>query len=117
MTLLRFTGLFALLGIVVPLVFRGFWWSFHYFKITDLGIHGFVEKLMLMLWPTSLMSLPASDEPGFETKLFLLSLVANAFLYGILGAGIWLGLRKHIGFLVPVLLVVIAVWWRLLSLK
>lgn len=116
MTLLRFTGLFALLGLIIPLVFRWLWWSFQYFKITDLSIHGIIQKLMLMLWPTSLMSLPVSDESGFETKLFLMSLVANIFLYGILGVGIWFGLRRHISVLAPVFLVVITVWWYLLSL-
>lgn len=116
MTLLRFTSLFAFLGVTIPLVFRWLWWSFQYFKITDLDIHIFVQKLMLMLWPSSLMSLPASDGSGFETKLFLMSLVANVFLYGIIGVGIWFGLRRHISFFVPVSLVVITVWWILLSL-
>lgn len=116
MTLLRFTGLFTLLGFVIPLVFRLIWWSFDYFKISNLGIHGIVEKLMLMLWPTSLMTLPTSDVSGFEAKLLLISLVANMVVYFVLGGIIWLGLRKHIGFLVLAGLMMSIIWWRLLTL-
>lgn len=116
MTLLHFSCFFALLGAAVPLVFRGLWWLFGYFKIADLGAHEFLETLMLMLWPTSLMTLPTSDMPGFETKLLFMSLVANSILYGILGSSIWLGLRRHVGFLLLFLFLVITIWWFLFSL-
>lgn len=116
MILLHFSCLFALLGAAIPLIFRVIWWLFGYLKITDLVVHGFFEKLMLILWPTSLMTLPVSDVPGFGTNLFFISLVINSILYGIIGSGIWLGLRKHIGFLVLILFVVITIWWLLLSI-
>lgn len=116
MRLLHFSCLFSLLGATIPLIFRGIWWLFGYLNITDLWVHEFFEKLMLILWPTSLITLPVSDVPGFETNLFFISLVVNSILYGVIGSGIWLGLRKNIGFIVLILFVVIAIWWLLLSI-
>lgn len=116
MTLLCFTGLFGLFGIAIPIAFRLLWRLLDYFKINNLDIHVAFENLMLMLWPTSIMTLPASDEPGFETRAFLFSLAANTILYVILGAIIWLGLRRHPGFLVLAGMAIAGTWWRLLTL-
>lgn len=109
----KFTAIFAFVGFLVPLVFRAMW---HFFNQSrNLDVHVVAEKLMLLLWPTSLMTLPASPEPGFETKLFLLSLAANVIIYAVLGMLVWLGLRKHIGFFAIAGLPAIAMWWWLLT--
>lgn len=114
MTLFRFTGLFAVIGCIIPLVFRLLW---YFLNQTTYGwLHQTAQKLMLLLWPTSLMTLPSSDEPGFEVKLFLISVTANVVLYIVFGILIWLGLRKHISFLGIVSVLVFALWWRLLTL-
>lgn len=109
----KFTASFALVGFLVPLVFRGVWNLLN--KSTNLDIHVIVEKLMLLLWPASLMTLPASPEPGLETKLFLFSLAANVIFYTVLGMLVWLGLRKHVGFFAIAGIPLAAIWWWLLT--
>lgn len=114
MTLSRFTAIFATAGLVIPLLFRGAWYFLN--QSTNLHVHLVVEKLMLLLWPTSLMTLPASPAPGFETKLFMFSLVANVSFYSVVGALIWLGMQKHAVFFVIAGLPLIAIWWWLFTL-
>lgn len=113
MSISKFTAIFALVGFLVPLGFRILWSFLN--QSTNLEIHLTAEKLMLLLWPTSLMTLPVSPEPGFETKLFLLSLTANVIFYAVLGVLIWLGLRKHIGFFAIAGMPLVAIWWWLLT--
>lgn len=93
------------------MVFRVAWYFIN--QSASLNVSVFADKLMLMLWPTSLMTLPVSDEQGFETKLFLISLGANAVLYALVGLLIWLGLRRHVGFFVIPIILLPAMWWWL----
>ena len=116
MTFLQFTGLFALFGIGIPLIFHGIWAVLNYLQSNNLEAQLVLQGLMLMLWPSSLMTLPVSDSPGFEAKLFLVALITNVVLYMILSAIIWLGIKKHFAFLIIAASVIIFVWWRVLSL-
>ena len=100
-------------GVLVPVVFRAMWYFLNQSANVKAGL--IMEKLMLVLWPTSLMTLPASPDPGFETKLFLISMIANVVVYGVLGLLIWLGLRKHVSFLALAGFPLFAVWWWLLT--
>lgn len=109
----KFTAIFALMGFLVPFLFRTAWIFLN--KSANLDIHAIAEKLMLLLWPTSLMTLPASPEPGFETKLFLFSLAANVMLYVAVGILVWLGLRKHISYFAAAGIPLAAIWWWLLT--
>lgn len=113
MTLPQFTAIFAATGVLVPVVFRAMWYFLNQSANVKAGL--IMEKLMLVLWPTSLMTLPASPDPGFETKLFLISMIANVVVYGVLGLLIWLGLRKHVSFLALAGFPLFAVWWWLLT--
>lgn len=113
-TFTKYTAIFSGVGLLVPLIFRAVW---HYLnQYANIKVQMFVEKLMLLLWPTSIMALPASPDPSFEAKLFFISLGANILFYAILGTLIGLGLRKHISFLVVAFLLVAVVWWLLLTL-
>lgn len=114
MPLGRFITTFAGLGLLIPFVFRVVLYFIDQSMNLKAGI--IVEKFMLILWPTSLMTLPANDEPGFEIKLFLISIGANVGLYVLVGFLIWLGLRKHISFFVIPLVLLSAMWWWLLTL-
>jgi hypothetical protein len=114
MSIRKFTAIFALVGFLVPLVFHTAWNFLN--QSTSLDVQIIAEKIMLVVWPTSLMTLPASPEPGFETKLFMLSLGANVIVYAVLGVLVWLGLRKHIAFFAVAGIQLVAIWWWLLSL-
>lgn len=114
MSFLKVISIFAGAGLLGPLMLRSVWYFLD--QYTNLKTQLIVEKLMLLVWPTSLMALPSSIDPGFEVKLFIISLVTNILLYVILGSLVWLGLRKHIGFLVVACILLIILWSWLLSL-
>ena len=113
MSLARFTAIFAIAGFLVPFVFQA---TLHFLnQRTNLDVHFVAEKLMLVLWPASLMTLPTSPEAEFETRLFMLSLAANVIVYAAMGMLVWLGLRKHIGFFAVAGIPAFAMWWWLLT--
>ena len=74
-----------------------------------------VFKLMLLLWPTSVMMLAAADRQ-METEVFLFSMAANVIFYAILGMLVWLGLRKNGAFFAIAGIGWGVIWWKLLSL-
>ena len=113
MTLLRFTVVFALAGLLIPFLFRAIGYVIDQYG--NLKIDLVAEKLMLVFWPTSLMVLPASPDPRFETKLFVLSVAANVTFYSVIGFLVWLGLRKHFGFFAVAAIPSVAIWWWLLT--
>lgn len=114
MSFIKFTYISAGAGLLVPLMFRAVWYFIN--QHANIKTQIIVEKLMLLLWPTSLMTLPSSPDPNFEVKLFIISLVSNILVYAIFGALIWLGLRKHVSFLAIAGFLLIALWYWLLSL-
>jgi len=114
----RFTGIFALVGVVIPILFRLTWWLIYYFeyRLHDLEFHIAVEKLMLMLWPTSIMLMAERPDAGPVSSVFIISTGANVIVYAAIGFLIWLGLRKHIVYFILAGAAILLLWWRLLTL-
>lgn len=116
MSMARFISLFAVGGVLVPLVFQAVWWVMSRYPAIELKLGLGIEKLMLVLWPSSLMMLPVgSDESLFPVAL-LISIAVNVVLYVAIGAAIWYGFRKHYVVLVLRAIVMAVMWWRLLTL-
>ncbi len=113
MSLLKFTMIFSLIGLLTPLTFQTLWNILN--QRINIGMHIIIERIMIILWPTSLITLPSSQEPQIELKLFLFSLAANVVLYSVIGALIWIGLRKHVTFLLIPGISLLAMWWWLLT--
>lgn len=112
-TFRRSLAIFFLAGLVVPLVFRAVNGLIR--KSENVDVHFVVEKLMLLLWPASLITLPASPDPAFENKLFLISLALNVIFYIALGALFWLGLNRHFSFFGVAVILLVSIWWWLLT--
>src|SRR5262249_31948888 len=100
-------------GLLIPLVLQFIWDSVE--RTMDLRSQVVLEKLTLIIWPTSIATLAASPDPSVERGLFVGSVVLNVVLYGVLGIFAYLGLRKHRLFFVPPSLLLLVVWWRLLG--
>jgi small basic protein len=114
MSIVKFTEIFAVFGLLIPVIFRSAWYYLN--KSGSIKIQIIVEKLMLILWPTSIITLPASYDSNFETKLFIISLLTNCLLYAMIGVLIWLGIRKHISFLAIAGIFLFLLWYWLLTL-
>lgn len=100
-------------GLLIPVLFRTLWYFLE--RSTNLQLTLFLQKLMLILWPTSLMTLPASLNPAFDLQAFLIASIANGLLYTLVALTVWLGIRKHLAFLlVPTFCLGLA-WWLLLT--
>src|SRR5690554_180692 len=116
MGIIRFSAWSAFFGIVIPLIFQVIWWLVDRFGIGDLNVQLVIQKVMLILWPTSLMILPAGGDESLLATLLLMSMAVNSVLYLIVGSAIWYGLRKHRLVLVIVAITISVLWWRVLTL-
>lgn len=116
MSMARFISLFAVGGVLVPLVFQAAWWVISKYSAIDLKLGLGLQKSMLVLWPSSLMMLPAGSDESLLPVALLISIAVNVVLYAAIGAAIWYGFRKHHVILVLLAVVMVVMWWRTLTL-
>jgi hypothetical protein len=98
-------------GIVAPLSLEAMWWSYNNGWINAKRL--MLERLTLVLWPTSL---PFLVGPSWTPVNFLISMLCNMFLYVAVGAMFWFGVTKYRVFLAVPILLIAGLWWRLLTL-
>ncbi|MBD9615681.1 hypothetical protein [Pseudomonas sp. PDM07] len=80
----------ATAGAFTPIILHIIWRLDNNMLLLSNSAKIILQKITLALWPSSFFMLAASgDEP------YLLSVLANIALYGILGIGIYYGLTKH----------------------
>ncbi len=89
MSFVRFLSWFALSGVLVPLIFQVIWWLVNRYQTTDLDLEIGIQTLMLILWPSSLMTLPAGSDESLLPIALLISTVVNVAFYIAIGAAIW----------------------------
>ena len=116
MSFIRFLAWFAFSGVVIPLVFQVVWWLVNRFGVGGLDVQLSIQKLMLILWPSSLMMLPAGSDESLLPVALLLSIAANVVLYAVIGAAIWYGFKKQHVVLIFVAIAISVMWWRVLTL-
>jgi len=116
MSIARFISLFAIGGVVIPLIFQAAWWAVNKYLAVELQLGLGLQKLMLVFWPSSLMVLPASSDESLLPVALLISIAVNVALYVAIGAAIWYGLRKHYAILVLLAAILAVIWWRLLTI-
>ena len=114
-SLLSFLARFAVIGLLIPLIFMAL--SRFYPVLNSADLMYYATRLALILWPASIMNIPASSEdPSGANELFVISTVANMVFYILIGLLVWLGLKKHCGFFVLLGFLLFVLWWRLLTL-
>lgn len=116
MKLSRLLSWFALSGAVSAIVLRVIWgWvNTHAWLSTSAKIA--LQKVTVIVWPSSVFMLAATNDQAMAIKLFGISLLVNVALYMLIGALAWLGLNKHISFLAVLVLSLTAIWFRLLTM-
>lgn len=116
MSMARFISLFAAAGVLVPLLFQAVWWVISKYPAIYLKLGTGLLRLMLVLWPSSLMLLPAGSDESLMPVALLISIPVNVVLYAAIGAAIWYGFRKHHVILVLLAAILAVMWWRILTL-
>jgi len=108
---------FAFGGAVIPLLFSCFWWLNDRFGVVDIDMHLGIFRLMLILWPSSIMMMAPGEFSSWSDALVLLiEIDFNIALYVTVGAAIWYGLTKHYAVLVLVAIAIAVMWWQMLTL-
>jgi hypothetical protein len=118
MHLLPFVFRFALAGAVGPILLGGLWWVINNASSHNLSFEIVMEKITLLLWPSSFALLMGAgfSNDAMSVKLFLLAMAINVALYSVLGALVWCGIVKsHILLLLPITAIG-ALWTWLLML-
>lgn len=103
-------------GVFIPLIFQTIWWFNYRYQAINLNLKIGIQKLMLILWPSSLMLLPTGSDESLLPVALLISIVMNVLVYIIIGSAIWYGIRKNYIVLIPIAIVIIFIWWRVLTL-
>ncbi len=116
MSIVRLLSWFAVGGVLIPLIFQAVWWLMYRYQASNLYLQNSIQKLMLVLWPSSLMALPAGSDENLLPVALLISIAVNVILYVAVGSAIWYGIRKHYVVLVLLAIVMAVVWWRVLTL-
>jgi predicted membrane protein len=118
MNFLPFIFRFALAGAVVPVLLNILWWVINNTSSHNLSFEIVMEKITLLLWPSSIALLAGAGFSNYamSIKLLLLAVIINVILYSVLGLSVWYGFAKnHILLLLPIAAVG-ALWSWLLML-
>lgn len=112
----RFVALSVAVGTVVPALWFIAYWMF--FKGDSSLSHTamsalYLDRVLLAIWPSSILLM--ADPEGKSISIPLLSVAANAALYGAMGWLVWLGFCKSKSILGAVVVMVVAGWYFLLS--
>lgn len=108
---------FILGGVLIPLIFQAVWWAVYRYQTSNLDLQNGIQKLMLVLWPSSLMALPAGSNDILLPATLLVSIAVNVLLYVVIGLAIWYCInKKHYVVFVFLAIVMVVMWWRLLTL-
>ena len=104
----------AVLGLVVPLLFRLLSAMLESFEGVPDAVWTAFDYVQLMLWPTPLLLLPV-DQPGAPDLTlwgtFVISTLANVTVYATIAGLVWAGLAKARPILVLPLLIVAGIWF------
>ncbi len=112
----RFISLFAFAGLVIPAAFQTVWWLINRYQGVSLNFELYVQNLMLILWPSSIMTLPAGSDEHLLPVLLLISTVVNVVFYVVIGTAVWFGIKKNPAILVLTIVVLVVIYWRVLTL-
>lgn len=112
---MQFIFSFAVAGVLVPLLFQVLWWIVGNYPSIEQSIGYSLQKLMLMLWPSSFVMM-ASIQESMYLVLLLISITVNVILYVTIGSVIWYGLKKHFVVIVFLAIILVLMWWRILTL-
>jgi hypothetical protein len=118
MSLRSFVSYFALAGAVVPILLGATWWSINSASIHNLSLEIVMEKITLILWPSSAAMVAGAgwSSSAMGVELFFLALGVNVILYSGVGVAVWFGITKsHLWLMLPVAAVG-ALWGWLLTL-
>lgn len=112
MTKRRFITIFALTGGVLPLAFMA---ALYFIRAQEsISLAANIERVMLILWPSSLLQMAADGARPGDVKAYaiaLSSIVINALLYALIGLCTWLAFKRNIMFLlIPVSLLGFLCW-------
>jgi hypothetical protein len=106
----------AVAGLVVPLLLTLVWRLVNSASSHSLSFEIALERLTLMVWPSSwaLLAGAGSGSDAFGLKLLALAATINIVVYMMLGALLWYGLkRSHAALSIPIALVGVLWVWAL----
>jgi hypothetical protein len=108
----------ALLGAALPIIFLSVLYYIHAHQDSDVSSAAGVERLMLLLWPSSLMQMAIDGARPNDPGMYIItvsSIAINAILYALIGLCGWLGFKKNSAYFVIPTVILLMIWWKLFS--
>ncbi len=115
MNIARFISWFAFCGLLVPLSFQVIWWFVDRYQTYNISLQLGIQKVMMVLWPSSLMMLPPESDEKFFYVAIAISTIINIILYTSIGLAVWFGIKKSYAILVLTGIAILALSWRMLT--
>lgn len=115
MNIPRFIFPFLYAGVLIPVVFQILWWLVGNYPAIERSVGYALQKLMLMVWPSSFMMLAASQESLYFGLLFA-SILVNVLIYAVVGFAVLYGLKNNYLVIVLLLASLLFLWWNILML-
>lgn len=106
----------ALSGALVPILLRTIGGWVDSYAHLSLSANLVLQKITVIVWPSSVVMLAATSDQGMAIKLFMISMLINTILYILVGVLVWLGINKHFSYFALLAFGLGVVWWRLLTL-
>jgi predicted membrane protein len=118
MKLSAFVFRFAFAGAVGPLLLTIVWWFINSASRHNLSFEIVMEKITLLLWPSSITLLAGAGFSNSEMskELLFLAMTINVVLYGAIGILVWYGIAKSRLMLLLPITAIGAIWGWLLML-
>jgi hypothetical protein len=116
MRLSRFLVWSALAGAVVPIALEVLWWVTNRSQALSLEARIALEKVTLVLWPTSFGMFAATSDRTLAISLLVLTTVGNVVLYSAIGVALWYGVARRKVYLIVPIAALSTIWWWLLSM-
>jgi hypothetical protein len=115
--MVKLIGLFAAVGLIIPIVFTAFWKLLENYKSLYVSIGNKALIIQLLVWP-SVSWMWAVEAVGLEGDeyytVLLLSIAANTMLYAVIGFLVWWGMHRHRWILYVLIGLIIIGWYTLL---
>jgi hypothetical protein len=111
----RFTAAFASVGVLMAVCVNALWSLFEH-SIYAGHYYLPIFKATLLLFPPSIGTMAISGASYWSSDHFAL-IGANGILYAIVGILVWLGLKRHRVFFVPVIAILVALIWAVVIVE
>lgn len=114
--MVKFTALFSLVGLVIPVILTLFWKLLEQYRHAYLAVGRVMEIVQLLIWPSSIFMIATAGSKDIDYGMLALSIITNIAFYAVIGFLIWWGLNKQRWVIYLAMGLIALIWYKLFTL-